>query len=257
MSQLFRNNAKSRLVFPSGSSLGTAAPATFTVTTDTGRFFPTTLAEDADHFLVTLESADGTREVVKVTAHAALSDTFTISERAVEDVDESPRVAHDFVNDDFVELRLTAGFITNIAKGSIVYVIDGGGAVITAGMKGFIEAPFSGSINSIKLFSDAYTYDVAETPPAIAISGSKISIDILKDVYSEYPPNDTWDVMGNVQITDGTFVNQYDAAALILAGWTVDTLKFTAGDIFAFYVRPDVTPLSITRVTISMTVSRH
>lgn len=232
MSQLFKNNATSRLVVNLPAS-GDGS-LSISVTPATGILFPVVTLGSTDHFLVTLENSTGEKEIVKIVSRIA--DDFVIDATGRGMDGTIPRA---FGAGDIVELRLTAGFIDVIKKGSIVYVIDGGGTVITAGIKGFIEVPFSGSLEEIRLFADP-----------IDPAGAEISIDILKDNYDGYPPDDTWNRMGNpVAITSGMNKSEDD-----LSSWPVADRLFAAGDIFAF----DVNSCSvITRVTISMTVDRN
>lgn len=231
MAQLFANNARSRLA----SDLAAAATS-LTVLTGEGALFPA-LTAGLDHFLVTLENAAGQREVVRVTNRAA--DTFTI-ERAVESVGSETATAHSFSSQDLVELRLTAGFIDAIKRGSIVYVIDGGGSAISTGIKGFMEIPFSGSIESVRLFAD--------------VAGS-IAIDIYKDTYANYDPTvdqSADSIVGSLPPTiSGTFKGELSAAQLLAGGWNQ---LFEAGDILYFAVTSIST---ITRCTVSITVDRN
>src|SRR4029079_8241351 len=62
---------------------------------------------------------------------------------------------------------------SNAIAGGIEVVIDGGGAVITTGVKGDVQIPFAGTIAAVTLLAD--------------VSGS-IVIDIWKDSYANYPP---------------------------------------------------------------------
>ena len=55
----------------------------------------------------------------------------------------------------------------------IPFFIDGGGGVLTTGIKGTIEVPFKCDINSVRLLADQ--------------SGSVV-VDIWKDTYANYPP---------------------------------------------------------------------
>ena len=235
MSQKFTNNAKSRLVLADGQTFGDGDMA-FTVTTDEGDLFPETTSLDNDHFLVTLESADGTREVVKITARSG--DDFTVGERAVEAVSDAAPSAQTFYNDDLVELRLTAGFIDALKKGSIVFVIDGGGSAITTDipMKGFIEIPFGGSIEACRLFADATT--------------GGIVLDIYKTDFAGYNP----DILSGDSIVASappTLSSAYASEDVTLTGWTRD---LEAGDILYF----EVTSASvITKCTVSLTVDRN
>jgi len=232
MSQLFKNNAKSRLL----SSISDTA-LSFSVLANEGNLFPVIPA--GDHILVTLENSSGDKEIVRVSARSV--DSFTISgdtvagESALQGRGREGTTVRGFSANDLVELRLTAGFIDSLKEGSIVYVIDGGGAAITTGVKGFIEAPFNGSIKSVRLFAD--------------VAGD-IIINIYKTNYTGYDPGDlTGDSI--VSITPPTLSGVFKSEDSALVGWTT---QFAKGDIFYFVV--EGTPATITRVTLSMTVDR-
>jgi hypothetical protein len=224
MSQLFKNNAKSRLA--SGIS---STATTFNIITDDGALFPTLGADD--HMLVTLENSVGDKEIVRIIQRSG--DTFTVSATPGYGRGQEGTTAIAFEAQDLVELRLTAGFIDALKEGSIVYIIDGGGFEIGAGLKGWIEAPFNGTIKSVRLFADQ--------------TGS-IAIDIWKDIYNNYPPENTWDSITGV--TPATIAGAQKSQDSLLTDWT---RNFSKGDIFAFNVD---SCSSITRCTISMTVDR-
>ncbi len=229
MSQLFKNNAKSRLA----ADLGSGGGLVFTVTSGDGALFPVITGND--FFLVTLENATGVKEIVKVVSRAG--DNFTIAATNGRGLDGT--VAMGFNAQDLVELRLTAGFIDSIKEGSLVFVIDGGGAAITAGVKGFIEAPFNGSIKIVKLFADVV---------------GAIDIDIYKDTYADYDPNQspTDSICANSTNTAKILIGASAAKAICdLTGWL---LEFSKGDIFYFAVNSATT---ITKCTVSMMVDRY
>lgn len=230
MSQLFKNNAKTRLA--SAVAIGATS---FTVVTGEGTLFPVLSVND--HMLVTLEDSSGNKEIVKVTQRSG--DTFTIGSVPGGAGDVAGRgqdgtTAQGFSAQDIVELRLTAGFVDALKEGSIVFVIDGGGSAITTGIKGFIEAPFAGTITSVKLFAD--------------VSGS-IEIDIYKDTYDNYDPT----VNPSDSICDVSLPTLTTAIKTIvdLTGWT---RQFAKGDIFYFGVNSATT---VTKVTIAITVDRY
>jgi hypothetical protein len=238
MAQLFNNNAKSRL-----SADISETSTTFTILTSEGSLFPVLDASGVDHFMVTLENASGQREIVTIVARSG--DTFTVGIPGSSDPNVLGRgqegtTARGFIANDLVELRLTAGFIDAIKKGSIVFVVDGGGSAITTGMKGFIELPFSGSIEAVRLFAD--------------LSGD-IVFDIYKDTYENYDP--TIDQSGDSivgtappTISSG-FKSEILPAALVAGNWV---RNFEAGEILYF----DVTTCNtITKCTISLTVDRN
>ena len=96
----FANNAVSRLA---GNITNIAT--TLTITPGDGAKFPALGA--GEYFPATLVKADGTLEIVKVTARS--TDTLTI-ERAIEPVG-GVQTAHSFSAGDKIELRLTAGSV--------------------------------------------------------------------------------------------------------------------------------------------------
>ena len=118
---------------------------------------------------------------------------------------------------------------------SIEFVIDGGGSVLTTGMKGYVEVPRGATITSATLLADQ--------------SGSVI-VDIFKCTYSQFDAGSTHPVSGD-KITASappTITSTYKSQDTTLSGWT-KTLN--AGDILAFNVNSITT---ITRVTISLKI---
>ena len=243
MSQLFKNNAKSRLK----EAIGPSATS-FAVTTDHGNLYFPTLPSGDDHMLITLENSTGDKEIVKVIERAG--DTFTIDPggpgvgRGLEqNLGGGPPM--DFEAGDLVELRLTAGFIDALKEGSIVFIIDGGGATITTGLKGWIEAPFSGTIRSAKLFAD-------EVP------GSSVDVEIYKSTYDGYPfssPADETELISNGLVISSGYKAKYDdltSTPIIGANWV--QRNFLKGDIFVFDIAACV---GFTKLTVSLTVDRY
>ena len=229
MAQLFKNNATTRLA----TSLGTGGGITFDVTTGDGDNFPAT--STGEFFLVTVENSAGSKEIIKVTR---AGDTFTIPATGGRGLDGTSEIG--FVAGDLVELRLTAGFIQSLARGSFVFVVDGGGATITEGIKGFIEAPFTGVISSAKVFAD--------------VSGS-ISISIYKSTFENYPFSDPADIAEEITNSAGgeelVISSAYKTNPIYpKAGWM---LEFNRGDVFIFKVN---TCTDITKATISISVNR-
>lgn len=242
MSQLFTNNAKTRLT----ADLGTTATS-FNVTSGDGALFPSVALNTPDYFLVTFENSSGDKEIVKIVERSG--DSFTIGEIDVvaggyADVLGRGRegtTIRGFSAADRCELRLTAGFIDAIKRGSITFLIDGVGFEITTGVKGFIEVPFNGSIEAARAFAD--------------IDGS-ISVNIYKSTYAEYPwtspADDAQEITDSIGgheikiIADGSLKSSND-----LTGWV---RTFQEGDILIF----EVTAASIiTKCTISLTVDRN
>ena len=114
----------------------------------------------------------------------------------------------------------------------IQYVIDGGGATITTGLKGYLEIPFACVIDRWTLLADQ--------------SGS-IVVDIWKDTYANAPP-----VVGDVITASAkpTISGAAKAQSSTLTGWTT---AIAAGDILAFNVNSVAT---IQRVTLSLRVRK-
>lgn len=108
------------------------------------------------------------------------------------------------------------------------FVIDGGGAVITTGVKGYLEIPFGMTIERVTLMAD--------------VSGS-IVIDIWKDTYANFPPTVADTITAAAKPTIAAAVKAQDAT---LTGWTT---AVAAGDILAFNVDSVST---ITKLTISI-----
>lgn len=109
------------------------------------------------------------------------------------------------------------------------FIIDGGGSVITTGIKGDLEVPFAWvDIVSVRLLADA--------------SGS-IVIDIWKDTYANFPPTDADSITASAPPTISSATKSEDST---LTGWTQTG---SAGDILRFNVDSVTT---ITRVTVSL-----
>jgi len=119
----------------------------------------------------------------------------------------------------------------NLVDG-IQFIIDGGGATITTGIKGDLEIPFACTINQATLLADQ--------------SGS-IVIDIWKDTYANYPPTDADSITAAAPPTISSATKSQDAT---LTGWTT---AIAAGSTLRFNVDSITT---CTRVTLSLKVTR-
>jgi hypothetical protein len=113
---------------------------------------------------------------------------------------------------------------------AIEFVIDGGDATITTGIKGDLEIPFGCTIQAITLIGDR--------------TGS-IVVDIWKDTYANFPPTDADSITASAPPTISSAVKGQDST---LTGWTK---TINAGDILRFNV-DSVT--SIQRATLSLKV---
>lgn len=121
---------------------------------------------------------------------------------------------------------------TSIKTATITFIIDGGGSAITTGQKGHLEIPFECTINQVTMLADQ--------------SGS-IVVDIWKDTYANFPPDNADSITASAPPTITTAQKSQDST---LTGWTT---AITAGDILAFNVDSCTT---ITRVTISLKVTK-
>jgi hypothetical protein len=125
------------------------------------------------------------------------------------------------------------GMTANTQIVSIQYVIDGGGATITTGVKGFLEIPFACTITAARLLAD---------------QGGAIVIDIWKDTYANYPPTDADSITSATPPTiTATNTKSEDTT---LSSWTT---AIAAGSILGFNVDSVTT---IQRVTLSLTVTK-
>jgi hypothetical protein len=117
-------------------------------------------------------------------------------------------------------------------EASIEFVIDGGGAAITTGIKGDVEIPFACTITSASLLADQ--------------SGS-IVIDLWRDSYANFPPTVADTITASAKPTLSSAVKYQDST---LTGWTKN---FAAGDILRLNVDSATT---VQRVTLSLKVTR-
>lgn len=118
-------------------------------------------------------------------------------------------------------------------RGSIGCVIDGGGAAITAGVKGDIGPfAFACSIEDVTLLADQ--------------SGS-IVVDIWKDAFANFPPTDADSITASAPPTISAATHSQDAT---LTGWTVTV---AVGDILRFNVDSAAT---IQRLSLTMKIKR-
>jgi hypothetical protein len=124
------------------------------------------------------------------------------------------------------DIRMTANQRTT----AIEFVIDGGGAAITAGAKGFIQVPFACTITAARLLADT--------------TGS-IVVDIWKDTYANHPPTDAGSITGAAPPAIASGAKSENTG---LTGWTT---SIDAGDILSFHVDA---ASAVTRVTVILIV---
>lgn len=124
-------------------------------------------------------------------------------------------------------IRLTAAQRTR----AIEFIIDGGGATITTGIKGDFLVPVGCTITEVTLLADQ--------------SGS-IVVDIWKDTYANYPPVVGDSITASAKPTISSAVKSQDST---LTGWTT---SISAGDTLRFNVDSATT---IQRVTVILKVT--
>jgi len=134
--------------------------------------------------------------------------------------------------------ELTAGELplarlkASIKTASITFIIGVVGTVITTGIKGDLEIPFACTINRVTLLANK--------------SGS-IVIDIWKQAYADYPPEDAQSITSSAPPTITTAEKSQDST---LTGWTI---AIAAGDCLRFNVDSITT---IEQVTLSLKVTK-
>jgi len=110
---------------------------------------------------------------------------------------------------------------------TIGITIDGGGAAITTGVKGYLEIPFAMTITGWTLVADQ--------------SGS-IVIDVWKDTYANFPPTVADTIAGTEKPTLSSAQKNQDTS---LTTWTTSV---AAGDIIGFNVDSAATVTKVTLV---------
>jgi hypothetical protein len=141
---------------------------------------------------------------------------------------------------DTIDLVADTVLINGVAPASatdhlIGITIDGAGSAITTGVKGFIMTQISGTITEATLLST----DAAAT-------ACDIVIDVWKDTYANYPPDNADSITASAPPTLSSANKSQDST---LTGWTTSV---TAGDIFGFNVDSNT---GCTRATLMLTVT--
>lgn len=122
--------------------------------------------------------------------------------------------------------------VNGITTGVFGITIDGGGSVITTGVKGYLVVPYNASIQSWSVVSD--------------VSGS-IVVDVWKRASYAIPTNNTYSIAGTEK---PTLTSQQINTDLSLSTWTTD---LNTGDVIAFNVDSAST---LTRATIEITLNK-
>lgn len=109
--------------------------------------------------------------------------------------------------------------------------VDGSGAVLTTGVKGYKSFPSAGTIVGVRLLADT--------------TGS-IVMDIWKDTYANYPPTNADSI---TSATPPTISASNKSEDNTLSGWTTTV---NAGDVFGFNIDSVST---ITRIVLEITIA--
>lgn len=123
--------------------------------------------------------------------------------------------------------------VSATALGSFGITIDGGGSVITTGIKGYITIPYSGTITGWNILGDA--------------TGS-IVIDVWKTSFAGAPPTVADSITGTSKPTMSSVVKNEDNT---ISGWS--NTSITAGDVVGFNVDSVST---LTRVNLSIKITK-
>lgn len=115
---------------------------------------------------------------------------------------------------------------------TVAFVIDGGGAAITTGIKGDVAVNFSGTIISAQVLADQ--------------TGS-IVVDLWKDSYANFPPLDADSITASTPLTISSGVKAEDAT---LDSWVK---AITAGDIIRYNVDSNT---AINRATVILKIKK-
>lgn len=185
-----------------------------------------------------------TDAVTKAPTHDAVFDVKTTADTATTPAEVDAKIlthkniaaAHHAKTVDASELTAgtlpTARLAANVKILTITFIIDGGGSAITTGQKGHLRIPFACTINRVTMMADQ--------------SGS-IVVDIWKDTYANFPPDNADTITSATPPTITTAQKSEDST---LTGWTT---AIAADDILAFNVDSCAT---IQRVTISLKVTK-
>lgn len=122
--------------------------------------------------------------------------------------------------------------LDNTKRVAITFVIDGGDAIITTGVKGDLMIPFDCTLQSATLLAD---------------QTGAIVIDIWKDTFTNYPPTSADSITAASKPTLSSAAKAQDAS---LTGWST---AITAGQTLRFNVD---SAAIVTRVTLALTAVR-
>ncbi len=129
-------------------------------------------------------------------------------------------------------LAVSQGSTLSVARATITFIMDGGGVVLTTGVKGDLEIGFDCQITRATLLADQ--------------TGS-IVVDVWADVFGNYPPTALDSITAAAKPTIVAATKSQDS---VLTGWTT---LIPAGTTLRFNVDSVTT---IQRVTLSLDVEK-
>ena len=129
-----------------------------------------------------------------------------------------------------IQFNGTSWIAVGGAVHTIQFIVDGGGAAITTGIKGDLQIPYDCTVEAWTLLAD--------------LPGS-IVIDVWKNTYAFFPPTAGGSITASAKPTLSGIVN---ATSTTLTGWTT---AIAAGEVLRYNVDSAST---ITRVTLGLKV---
>lgn len=194
-------------------------------------FNATTIYENGTSLVAKYQGLDAELTAIAgLTSAADKVPYFTGSGTAA--VTDLTSTARSLLDDTTTAAMVTTLGLDNTKIATLSFIIEGGGATITTGVKGFLEIPFACTINRVTMLADQ--------------SGS-IVVDVWKDTYANYPPTVADTITAAAKPTITTATKSQDST---LTGWTT---SIAAGDILGFNVDSVTT---CQRVTISLKVTK-
>ena len=136
--------------------------------------------------------------------------------------------------------KIAANAITSghVGSGTLLaglsFVMDGGGAAITAGAKGYVEVPFNCVLESVSLFGDR---------------SGQMFFGIWKDTYANWPPTS-----GDTITTSGVPILSGQTAKMLYSGGNISgwNLVFTKGDVLSFQVYSNASGMQAASVCLAL-----
>jgi len=123
-------------------------------------------------------------------------------------------------------------YVEDYSSVGLIFLADGGGVTLLAGVKGYLQIPFDCTITGWSLLADTI--------------GSCV-VDIWKDAYANFPPT----LADSITAAAKPTISASDkGTSTTLTSWTT---SISAGDVLAFNVD---SATNITKLTITLNVSR-